>query len=168
MTTTKASGLIVFEAQLLSFFQPSRCAYALWGFLTEHVVWYYFVMTCFVFLLTNGDHPHGETAMLSSGSREFSDGFGRFAKTRSRLCGILLASSSETGAVVGCSDLKIIFYHFLSRCLSFHPVGKSFIKIAIGREPQGKSTYLFHQIISMYEPSVMFDVWCLLSGKKQS
>ena len=39
--------------------------------------------------------------MLSCGSREFSDGFWQFAETRSRLCGILLASSSETGAVVG-------------------------------------------------------------------
>ena len=97
----------------------------------------------------SSDHPNAETAMLSCGSREFSDGFWQFAETRSRLCGILLARSSETGAVVGCIDLKIIFYHFLSRCLSFHPFGKSFINIAIGREPQGKSTYLIHQIISM-------------------
>ena len=107
------------------------------------VVWYYFVMTCFVFLLT--------------------------IQMQRRQCCLVAAESSQTDfdnllkldpGFVGSSwlvpvrlgqwwDLKIIFDHFLSRCLSFHPFGKSFIKIAIGREPQGKSTYLIHQIISM-------------------
>ena len=58
------------------------------------------ILFCDDLFCISSDHPNAETAILSCGSREFSDGFWQFAETRSRLCGILLASSSETGAVV--------------------------------------------------------------------